>query len=246
MQETFQDLIRRDFFTKLPLDALFRVMQSEDLHVQTEDQVVLAISQWIGAQKHADGTERLPELLREIRWNAVSNEIRGRFASDENWLKIFPYFGNYMKECESWCRSAGHRLTPSPFNQKARFYNKKITLLVGFESHLPSPKYTFAVHDVSKPRENKIICEIKGRRYASTIAFRDKIAIIGGYKRHPSNAVTIFDVPTQRMKPAAPMTVARTECSAARCGDFIVVFGGKDAMRRNHATCELFRPLKNE
>ncbi|VDN34631.1 unnamed protein product [Dibothriocephalus latus] len=218
----FPHLKYRDFYTKLPIDALIRVIRDEDLKLETEGQVVLAISQWIGAKKQADGTERLPELLREIRWNAVSNEIWRRFASDESWLRVFPYFGDYMKECEPWCGNANHRLTPSPFNQKARFYNKKITHLMGTKNLARSPKYTLAVHDVNK------------------------VVIIGGYKERASNAVTIFDAPTQRMKPAAPMTVARCECSAARCGDFIMVFGGRDIRRRILATYGLFRPLKNE
>ncbi|VDL94607.1 unnamed protein product [Schistocephalus solidus] len=92
MQETFQDFICRDSFAKLSLDALIQVVQSESLNVQTEDQVVLAISQWTGSLKHTDGTERLPDLLREVRWNAVSNEAWQRIAGDENVIKLFPHF----------------------------------------------------------------------------------------------------------------------------------------------------------
>ncbi|BHF59743.1 hypothetical protein SprV_0100270400 [Sparganum proliferum] len=246
MQDTFQNFILRDSFTKLSLDALIHVVRSEDLNVQTEDQVILAISQWAGSPEHAGGTERLPELFREIRWNAVSNEVWSSIADDEKLVKIFPHISNYLREVKPWCGDANDRPISCPFNQKARCYNEKITLLVGLDSHLDEPEYTFAVHDVSKPRENKVICKTMGRRYATAVAFRDKVVVVGGYKPRASNKVMIFDVPTGRIKPAAPMTYARTECSAARCGDFILVFGGKDDLWRDHATCELFRPLKNE
>uniref|UniRef100_A0A0X3P856 BTB domain-containing protein n=1 Tax=Schistocephalus solidus TaxID=70667 RepID=A0A0X3P856_SCHSO len=246
MQETFQDFICRDSFAKLSLDALIQVVQSESLNVQTEDQVVLAISQWTGSLKHTDGTERLPDLLHEVRWNAVSNEAWQRIAGDENVIKLFPHFSDYMKACKAGCGKANDPLIPCPFNRKARCYNKNITLLVGLDNHQNQPEYTFALHDVSKPRESKIICKMPGRKYASAVAFRDKVVIIGGYKPRASNTVMIFDLPTRRSKPAAPMKFSRTECSAVRCGDFIIVFGGKDHYWNHHASCELFRPLKNE
>ncbi|VDM03056.1 unnamed protein product [Schistocephalus solidus] len=92
MQVKFQDYIRRDSFTKLSVDALIPVVRSEDLNVQTEDQVVLAISQWTSSPRPADQTERLSELLREVRWNAVSNELWKRTLGDRMLAEIFPHF----------------------------------------------------------------------------------------------------------------------------------------------------------
>nr|VZI27072.1 unnamed protein product [Spirometra erinaceieuropaei] len=125
MRAQFEDLVPTDLFVRLPAETLLTVLQSDDLPVSSEEQVIAAISRWVDAGAClADDDKRLqvyaPAMLKEVQWHQTAVKCRNRL------LESHPTFGK-SNEClrllfqiSNWVGAADKEERPCPFNIRPR------------------------------------------------------------------------------------------------------------------------------
>nr|VZI49288.1 unnamed protein product [Spirometra erinaceieuropaei] len=79
METQFIRFISDDIFVRLPGDTVLSLVQSEDLSVDSEEQVFEAISRWVCPGGVVD-EERLntyaPKMLKEVQWHRTTAQFR--------------------------------------------------------------------------------------------------------------------------------------------------------------------------
>ncbi|VDL88421.1 unnamed protein product [Schistocephalus solidus] len=90
----------------MPADTVLTLLRSDDLSVESEEQVIGAISHWVFSGDRADDEKlevHAPAMLMEVQWHQTTFECRSRL------LERYPIFQK-SREC----------LTPCPFNVRPR------------------------------------------------------------------------------------------------------------------------------
>nr|VZI43322.1 unnamed protein product [Spirometra erinaceieuropaei] len=81
MKEQFEHFIQTDLFVSLPAETVLTLLRSDDISVESEEQVIAAISRWVDAGGAADD-DRLrvhaPAMLKEVQWQLTSVQCRSR------------------------------------------------------------------------------------------------------------------------------------------------------------------------
>ncbi|BHF62219.1 hypothetical protein SprV_0200520000 [Sparganum proliferum] len=91
MKTHFEYFLPSDLLVHLPAQTLLTVLQSEDLPVSSEEQVITVIGRWVdGGACRAEDDERLqlhaPAMLKEVQWHQTTVECRDRL------LEKYPTF----------------------------------------------------------------------------------------------------------------------------------------------------------
>nr|VZI04436.1 unnamed protein product [Spirometra erinaceieuropaei] len=125
MKEHFEDLVPSNLFVRLPAQTLITVLQSEDLSVSSEQQVIAAIGRWVDAGAGlADDDERLqvhaPAMLKEVQWHQTTMECRNRLLENYPTFRRSPECLCLMFQISNWVDAADKEKWPCPFNIRPR------------------------------------------------------------------------------------------------------------------------------
>ncbi|VDM03091.1 unnamed protein product [Schistocephalus solidus] len=95
MRQHFEEFITTDLFLRLPANTVLTLLRSDDLSVGSEEQVIGAISHWVGSGDRADDEKlkvHAPAMFKEVQWQQMTLECRSRL------LELYPTFQK-SREC---------------------------------------------------------------------------------------------------------------------------------------------------
>ncbi|VDL87399.1 unnamed protein product [Schistocephalus solidus] len=79
MRQRFEEFVATDLFLRIPADTVLTLLRSDDLSVESSEQVIGAISLWVGAGEKADNEKlkvHAPAMLKEVQWHQTTYECR--------------------------------------------------------------------------------------------------------------------------------------------------------------------------
>ncbi|VDM06119.1 unnamed protein product [Schistocephalus solidus] len=81
MRQHFEEFVATEQFLRMPANTVLNLLRSDALSVESEEQVIGAISRWVGSADRAD-EEKLkvhaPAMLKEVQWHQTTFECRSR------------------------------------------------------------------------------------------------------------------------------------------------------------------------
>nr|VZI25126.1 unnamed protein product [Spirometra erinaceieuropaei] len=125
MKAHFEDLVPTDLFVRLPAQTLLTVLQSVDLSVSSEEQVIAAIARWVDAGAClADDDKRLqvyaPAMLREVQWHQTTVKCRDRLLQHYPAFRRSPECLCLMFQISNWIGASEKDKRSCPFNIRPR------------------------------------------------------------------------------------------------------------------------------
>ncbi|VDL88344.1 unnamed protein product [Schistocephalus solidus] len=79
--ERFEDFVATELFLRMPADMVLTLLRSDVLSVESEEQVIGAISRWVGVGDKTDDEKlkvHAPAMLKEVQWHQTTFEFRSR------------------------------------------------------------------------------------------------------------------------------------------------------------------------
>ncbi|BHF81436.1 Kelch-like protein 21 [Sparganum proliferum] len=257
MKAHFEELVPTDLFVRLPAQTLLTVLQSEDLPVASEEQVIAAILRWVDAGAClAHDDKRLhvhaPAMLREVQWHQTTVECRDRL------LESHPTFGR-SNEClrllfqiSNWVGAADKEKRPCPFNIRPRVRqtfvgaDKDPTIFLFGKDR--QDRWSVQRWNPRQQQAERVADMEGGRGGASYSAVGESIFVVGGRDGSSSKRrVDEFLVREGRWRERAPLAVGRAghaaavvkvPAAAAADGEeaLIGVFGGRGPL----SSCKVY------
>ncbi|BHF82096.1 Kelch-like protein 6 [Sparganum proliferum] len=84
MNAQFKSLVSSDLFVRLPADTVLTLLRNDNLPVDSEEDVFMAIASWACSDCKEANNERLivhaPEMLKEVRWCQTNLQFRNRLV----------------------------------------------------------------------------------------------------------------------------------------------------------------------
>nr|VZI44711.1 unnamed protein product [Spirometra erinaceieuropaei] len=221
MRAQFEDFVPTDLFIRLPAQTLLTVLQSKDLSVASEEQVIAAISRWVDAGAClADDDERLqvhaPAMLREVQWHQTTVKCRNRL------LESHPTFDK-SREClrllfqiSNWLGADDKEKWPCPFNIRPRVRQTFVAedkdptiFLFGVDRQDRWSVLRWNPHLQQAERVAYLEGDWRGASYS---AVGESIFVVGGWSER---RVGEFLVREGRWRERAPLAVGRSGGHAA-------------------------------
>nr|VZI48851.1 unnamed protein product [Spirometra erinaceieuropaei] len=248
MKEQFEHFIQTDLFVSLPAETVLTLLRSDGISVESEEQVIAAISRWVGAGGAADDEKlrvHAPAMLKEVQWQLTSVQCRSRLLDSYPTLRKSSECLCLMLQVEQWIGAAEKDKPPRPFNIRPRLSQ---TFFV-FGKDKGQDRYSVLRVDAHLRRAERV-ADMKGpRSHASYSVVGESIFVVGGC--NPGRAdVDEFLVGEGRWRKRTPLTFARWEhaaavtkvpaiAAAAEEKTLIGVFGGWGGDARL-SSCELY------
>ncbi|VDM05134.1 unnamed protein product [Schistocephalus solidus] len=79
MRQRFEEFVATELFLRMPADTVLTLLRSDDLSVESEEQVIGAISHWVCSGDKADDEKlkvHAPAMLKEVQWHQTTFECR--------------------------------------------------------------------------------------------------------------------------------------------------------------------------
>nr|VZI38459.1 unnamed protein product [Spirometra erinaceieuropaei] len=214
MKEQFEHFIQTDLFVSLPAETVLTLLRSDDISVESEEQVIWAIARWVDADGVADD-EKLrvyaPAMLKEVQWQLTSVQCRSRLLDSYPILRKSPECLCLMLQVEQWIGAAEKDKPPRPFNIRPRLCQ---TLFV-FGKDKGQNRYSVLRVDAHLRRAERI-ADMKGpRSYASYSVVGESIFVVGGGCNPVRADVDEFLAREGRWRERTPLAFARWEHAAA-------------------------------
>ncbi|BHF74257.1 distal tubule morphoproteinsis [Sparganum proliferum] len=123
METQFKSVVSSDLFVRLPADTVLDLLRSDNLSVESEEQVFEAIASWVGSGKK-DANERLklhaPNMLKEVRWCQTTLQFRKHLTDSHPMFQNGFECAKFMLQVEQWMSFADKDKPQCPFNQHRR------------------------------------------------------------------------------------------------------------------------------
>ncbi|BHF76896.1 BTB And C-terminal Kelch [Sparganum proliferum] len=248
MKEKFEQFVQTDLFVSLPAETVLTLLRSDDISVESEEQVIAAITRWVDAGGAADDEKlrvHAPAMLKEVQWQLTSVQCRSRLLDSYPKLRKSPECLCLMLQVEHWISAAEKDKPLRPFNIRPRV---RQTYFFLFGVDKGQERYSVLRVDAHLQRAERV-ADMKGRRYASYSVVGESIFVVGGCNPRRAD-VDEFLVREGRWRERTPLAVARwahaaavmkVPATAAAAGEktLIGVFGGWGGDGRL-SSCELY------
>nr|VZI42051.1 unnamed protein product [Spirometra erinaceieuropaei] len=219
MKAHFEDFVPTDLFVRLPAQTLITVLQSKDLSVSSEEQVIAAISRWVDAGAClADDDKRLqvyaPAMLREVQWHQTTVECRNRLLDSHPTFGKSPECLRLLFQILNWLGASEKDKRPCPFNIRPRGHqtlfgaDKDPTIfLLGIDSQ----RRWSVLRWNPRLQQTERVADMGGadRTGASYSAVGESIFVVGGGRDDAKRRVDEFLVREGRWRERAPLAVGR-------------------------------------
>ncbi|VDN32927.1 unnamed protein product [Dibothriocephalus latus] len=123
MKAQFESFIYSDSFVSLSADTLLTLLQSDNLGVSSEEQVVAAISRWLcpcGEINEQRLQQHVPEMLREVQWQQTSSQFLSRLLDAHPIFQKSAKCSRLMAQVLNWIAAEDKNETPCPYHQHQR------------------------------------------------------------------------------------------------------------------------------
>nr|VZI49292.1 unnamed protein product [Spirometra erinaceieuropaei] len=220
MEEQLIRLISDDIFVRLPGDTVLSLVRSEDLSVDSEEQVFEAISRWVCPGGVVD-EERLriyaPKMLKEVQWHQTTSQFR------EHLLDNHPIYQTNIE-----CAEGGTLIRLSSCEvydvSQERWYR-----LPDLREKRNGPAA------VCLPHDNRVFV-IGGKNDSAWTASVEFCQLRADWQRQATSSST-----DEFWLPAAPMRTARAVLSVTHFRGKIIAAGGYDGNKKVNVV-EMFSP----
>ncbi|BHF61682.1 regulation of translational initiation [Sparganum proliferum] len=230
MKAHFEDLVPTDLFVRLPAQTLLTVLQSEDLSVASEEQVISAIGRWVNAGAClADDDERLqvhaPAMLKEVQWHQTTVECRDRLLESHPTFEKSPKCLRLLFQMSNWVGAADKEKRSCPFNIRPRVRPPTIFLFGQDErkddddddeeeEEAEAVRWSVLRWNPHPQQAERVADMEAGRELASYSVVGESIFIVGGW-RDCERRVDEFLVREGRWRERAALAVERYGHAAA-------------------------------
>nr|VZI43431.1 unnamed protein product [Spirometra erinaceieuropaei] len=105
MKEHFESFVYSDLFVHLPAETVLALLRSENLLIDSEEQVFGAISRWMSSGKEVDEEKmklHAPAMLKEIQWHRTTAHFRKRLLDNHPIFQHSPECARLMAVVEQW------------------------------------------------------------------------------------------------------------------------------------------------
>ncbi|BHF71492.1 hypothetical protein SprV_0401455000 [Sparganum proliferum] len=218
MRESFESFIYCDLFVRLPADTVLTLLRSDNLPVNSEEQVFGAISRWVYGSKVVD-EDRLkmhaPTMLKEVQWHQTTVEFRQSILERHPMFTDGPGCGRLMALVEQWVGAADRDKRTCPFNQNGRGVRPPQAFFV-FGEGQSQGKWSVLRLD-SNLQEEERVADMEMRWGASYTVVGECIFIVGGETAEEvgSTRVDEFLVRERRWRSRSPLALRRRDHAAA-------------------------------
>ncbi|BHF70849.1 hypothetical protein SprV_0401390200 [Sparganum proliferum] len=248
MRAQFEDFVQTDLFVRLPAQTLLSVLQSEDLSVSSEEQVIAAIARWVDAGAClADDDERLqlhaPAMLKEVQWHQTTVECRDRLLESHPTFEKSRECLYLMFQILNWVGAADKEKRPCPFNIRPRvrqpFFgaDKDRTIFLfgkDRQDRWSVQRWNPHLQQAERVADTKAV-----RECASYSVVGESLFVVGGGYGASTRRVDEFLVREGCWRERAPLAVGRAwHAAAVADGEetLIGVFGGSPC----RTSCEVY------
>ncbi|BHF76839.1 Kelch-like protein 18 [Sparganum proliferum] len=166
MKEQFEHFVQTDLFVSLPAETVLTLLRRDNLLVESEEQVIAAISRWVDAGGAADDEKlrvHAPAMLKEVQWQLTSVQCRSRLLDSYPKLRKSPECLCLMLQVEQWIGAAEKDKPLRPFNIRPR---ARQTYFFVFGVDKGQDRYSVLRVDAHLQRAERV-ADAKGRQYAS-------------------------------------------------------------------------------
>nr|VZI39104.1 unnamed protein product [Spirometra erinaceieuropaei] len=236
MRRIFEDFVFTDLFASLSAEALFKLLDSDDLRAPSEEAVLQSVLDWMTKdQERTSGggentrVEYLHRLLPAIRWSEVPDENRKKLCHNP-FIQADPKCLTYLEVVNAWIeKHTGLGEEACPFIPYPRIKGEELCLVLGPRKTLDEPSWTVEAYDPSSGH-GQAVGSMKHRFDSAIVMQNGSLYVIGGWDEHSRcRSVEVFNPMTATFASAAPMHFERSCHGAAAVGhDSIVVCGGEN------------------
>ncbi|BHF76907.1 Kelch-like protein 18 [Sparganum proliferum] len=250
MKEQFEHFVQTDLFVSLPAETVLTLLRSDNLSVESEEQVIGAIARWVDAGGAADDEKlrvHAPAMLKEVQWQLTSVQCRSRLLDSYPTLQKSNGCLCLMLQVEQWIGAAEKDKPLRPFNIRPR---ARQTFFFLFGKDEGQDRYSVFRVEAHLQRAERV-ADMKTRRYTSYSVVGESIFVVGGGCNPVRTDVDEFLVREGRWRQRMPLAVAHwfhaaavtkvpaTAAAAAGEKTLIGVFGGWGGDARL-SSCELY------
>nr|VZI50468.1 unnamed protein product [Spirometra erinaceieuropaei] len=240
MEAQFIRLISDDIFVRLPGDTVLSLVRSEELSVDSEEQVFEAISRWVCPCGVVD-EERLntyaPKMLKEVQWHQTTAQFREHLLDNHQIYQTNIECARLMAAVEQWIGAAATPKRMCPFNQHSRNARTPQEIFV-FGRDKNQDRWSVLRFNSELQNEDRV-ADMQFRRYATYSVVGESIFVVGGQisQQNYSTSVDEFLVRERQWRKRASLSVGREDHAASvvkvgvadkGCGErtLIGIFGG--------------------
>ncbi|BHF82097.1 hypothetical protein SprV_0802523300 [Sparganum proliferum] len=245
MNAQFRSLVSSDLFVRLPADTVLTLLRNDNLPVDSEEDVFMAVASWAcSGCKEADN-ERLRvharEMLKEVRWCQTNLQFRNRLVDSHPMFQESNSCLRFMTEVERWMSCADKDKTPCPFNRRWRPHP---TIFV-FGRDKGRDRWSVLRFD-SRLENEEWVAEMEKREYVTCSVVGESFFVVGGDTPIVKNTASVeeFLAGEQRWCKRPPLAVGRSYHAAAVVREaggraLIGIFGGRGNDGRL-SSCEVY------
>nr|VZI51270.1 unnamed protein product [Spirometra erinaceieuropaei] len=257
MKTHFESFVCSDLFVRLPADTVLALLRSEDLAIESEEEVFEAISRWVSPCVDGDReklTLHAATMLRHVQWHRTTVQFRKRLMESHPIFQNSLEFAQFLVLVEQWIGAEGGNKPPCPFNILSRRMSPPQSFVIyGMEKN--ENKWSVFLFDSSLRKAERI--GFVGLRYgASFSVVGESLFAVGGWNenQYASKDVNEFLVREQSWRQRPSLIVPRFDHAAAvvsvhtgdnegKANTLIGIFGGSvrrgDTYRRLRC-CEVY------
>nr|VZI46193.1 unnamed protein product [Spirometra erinaceieuropaei] len=216
MREGFESFIYSDLFVRLPADTVLSLLQSDSLSVNSEEQILAAISRWICPSGEINDEKlkfHAPAMLKEVQWDRTTVHFRKRLLERYPMFTDNPGCARLILSVEQWIGAADKDELPCPFTEHRR---PSLAFFL-FGKDRSGDKWSVLRFDSHLQNEERV-ADME-MRYGATysVVGDESIFVVGGQTTEQigSNCVDEFLVKEGRWLKRVPLAIRRRDHAAA-------------------------------
>ena len=239
--EHFQEIVQSEEFLQTPPSMLLSLIQSKDIAVQSEVDILDAVLLWYGHNSSKRQSD-LPGLLQYIKIPLIPTK-----TLEEKLFKNFPPQHSIHQIMQSQINSAQYGTSDfNPFEPR-RSYNQRHLYVIGGETN-PGRSTTKTVYEYNptKDKWRELASMLSARRGVGVGILDGSIYAVGGSDSTDAlRLVERYDIKHDSWTRVADLNHKRSSVSAAVVTNVLYAVGGYDGFSSCLSSVEKYDPAQN-
>lgn len=246
IHQYFYDVSMSDEYLSLSCPALFSILQTDELHVFSEEQVFEAVMRWVKRDPDARKKD-LPKLLATVRMPLLTPQYLTDRVAVEELIRTSHECRDLLDEARDYHLMPERRPLLQSFRTQPRCCNYIMGRIfaVGGLTKSGDSLSTVEVYDPIVGRWQLAEAMTMLRSRVGVAVMRNRLYAFGGYNGSERlSTVEVFDPQKRAWSRVSPMQCKRSAVGAAALNDFLYVCGGYDGVTSLN-TVECYQPDKD-
>ncbi|VDL96816.1 unnamed protein product [Schistocephalus solidus] len=211
MKVHFESFVYSDLFVHLPAETILKLLRSENLQIDCEEQIFGAISRWAISSNEVDEEKLMlqtPAMLKEVQWHQTTAQFRKRVLDNHPIFQCSPEF-------EQWIGMANADKPRCPLNQNIRMVKSPQTFFV-FGKEKNQDRWSVLRLNSHMQNEERV-ADMELRYGASFSVVGESIFVIGGQTTQQVGTMRVdeFMVREGCWRKRSPLVIRRRDHAAA-------------------------------